>query len=223
MSLEGFVTDSQLIGAYQTPDEALLPLPADPLKAIALDAANGLVSGGEIYLQGSSFAMSPASGSLAAVVGAGDSPDGKQIALFDPSTGKIEYVTTLGEAAVNPAWSPDGGTLFFAAADGSLEGQPDADPVASRRIWSADADGSNRKQLTSDPRYRDEYPRMTPDGNVLFTRIDLETEGNAASLWLLELATGKLTRLVDNLESSNSTMGTSIPQWQRIFDWWRPS
>jgi dipeptidyl aminopeptidase/acylaminoacyl peptidase len=225
LGMAGVLTDTDVIGVVGTPDETLVPLPANPVRTIPLDAANGLVTGGGIALGSSVLAYSPESGRLAEVGGPvlpADEADWR-IALVELTTGKIEYVTALGEAAVNPSWSPDGTTLFFAAADGSLEGQPDADPIASRRIWSADADGSNRKQLTSDPRYRDEYPQMTPDGNLLFTRIDLETEGNAASLWLLELATGQLTMVVDRIESSNPTMGTSIPQWQRIFDWWHPS
>jgi Tol biopolymer transport system component len=82
-----------------------------------------------------------------------------------------------------------------------------------------DADGSNRKQLTDDPRYRDEYPRPTADGtSVLFTRIDLESEDSDTSFWLLELATGKLTTVVDDFDAP-AQLATA---WPRLLDWWQP-
>lgn len=226
MSMSGIVADTRVIGVLQTPDQALLPLPADPVKTIPLDASNGALSGGIVSL-GPEFgheylAYSPVSGRLAAVFMPGDlaSTLDARIALLEPGIGVLEYVTALGEAAGQPAWSADGRMLLFTAADSSAG----ADPIAGRRIWSVDADGSNRKQLTSDPRYRDEFPRMTADGTqVLFTRIDLQSEHQAASLWLLDMVTGEVTIVADNLQHRYPTVqSVQVYFWSRMFHWWQP-
>jgi dipeptidyl aminopeptidase/acylaminoacyl peptidase len=196
------------------------------MQAVPLDGGNEVVNGPYFSLRhpfsGDRVVHSPASGrtaelsNLTGLTGA-DYFANTRVVVHDWSSGNVKYVTEPGEAPAHPSWSPDGGTLYFAAADGTSDAQTaGADLVDNRRIWSLDSDGSNRKQLTSDPRYRDEYPRVTPDGTqLLFIRVDLE-EGNTASLWLLDLATGDLERVVDAID--NKWPG----EWQLVVDWWQP-
>ena len=56
------------------------------------------------------------------------------------------------------SWSPDSTKIVYAARH-----------AGNFDIYTIDADGQNRVQLTTDPR-RDDYPEWTSDGRILFTR-----------------------------------------------------
>ena len=53
------------------------------------------------------------------------------------------------------SWSPDGTKIVYAARH-----------AGNFDIYTIDADGQNRVQLTTDPR-RDDYPEWTSDGRIL--------------------------------------------------------
>lgn len=61
-----------------------------------------------------------------------------------------------------PAWSPDGRRIAFES-DANIDG---ANPEGDMEIWTMDADGSDRVQLTHDAAH-DEGPAWRPDGKVL--------------------------------------------------------
>lgn len=212
----GALTNSRLYAAVFSNLDALA-LPQNPILAIALGGSGNPMSGPSVFLTELSLAISEASGRLATTTDPeGSAPHLRRIAVFDLASGRLQYLSTPGDAPLHPAWSPDGGTLFFAALDGSsAAGGESAD--SAYRIWSMAADGSERQQLTNDPRYRDEYPRVTPDGTqLLFTRIDLGGEEEITALWLLDLPTGELTMVINDFDVLIPT------QWHRVFDWWTP-
>jgi hypothetical protein len=76
-------------------------------------------------------------------------------------SGQPQTITPADDAAIMPAWSPDGGRIAFAM------GSPDG----TSGIYTAAADGSDRKAVvvgsssTSLPAYR--YPAWSPDGSLL--------------------------------------------------------
>jgi eukaryotic-like serine/threonine-protein kinase len=79
------------------------------------------------------------------------------------------------------AWTPDG-RIVFSSRDG---GQSD--------IWIMDADGGNRRRLTSDA-IRDYSLAVSSDGRyVVFETY--RTRSNAADIWRMDLDGGNLTRL----------------------------
>src|SRR3989442_3957866 len=52
--------------------------------------------------------------------------------------------------------------------------------------WIMNADGSRKRRLTSDSRYRDECPQWSRDGQyILFTRLD---EQDKAGVWSVRVA-----------------------------------
>ena len=72
-------------------------------------------------------------------------------------------------ASIEPSWSADGRRIAFVS-------QPDRGPdmgpsggfpplLRDRRIWVMDRNGSDKRQLTNDPAYRDERPLWSPDGS----------------------------------------------------------
>jgi len=144
----------------------------------------------------------------------------KRIALVDVATGETLYLTDGDTASLQPAWSPDGRQIAFTS-------QPDKGMVggdgneltkleADRRIWVMDSDGSDKRQLTDDPEYRDERPLWSRDGSqVLFARLDLE---GRASLWLVPAAGGEPQQVVV-LQDVEPDGGRSIG-WDNLFDWW---
>jgi Tol biopolymer transport system component len=80
-------------------------------------------------------------------------------------------------------WTPDG-RLVFSSNDG---GQSD--------IWSMNADGSNRKQITSDA-YRDEALAVSPDGRYVVFETNRQ-KTNRPHLWQMDLDGGNLKQLTE--------------------------
>jgi eukaryotic-like serine/threonine-protein kinase len=79
------------------------------------------------------------------------------------------------------AWTPDG-RIVFSSRDG---GQSD--------MWIMDADGSNRRRLTSDA-HKDYSPSVSPDGRYLVFETN-RTKSNLTDVWRMDLDGGNLTPL----------------------------
>jgi Tol biopolymer transport system component len=188
---------------------------------------------------------------------------GKRIAVVDLKTGSLRNVTTEDNAAICPAWSPDGQRIAYVAApdaevayrksiagsnirimtgDGTVETKvvtrdtkvaPGGGEAAhvflhQRKIWLLDPGGTGQpRQLTTDPRYRDEEPFWSADGGqILFGRMDYDGH---TSLWLMErsgTAPKQVCRLqiFDGLGNEDSWFGFyGYTDWRDAFDWRRPS
>jgi Tol biopolymer transport system component len=149
---------------------------------------------------------------------------GQQIIVVDPDTGVSRSLTAPDVAALGPVWSPDGRSIAcFAAPAG------DAEPHAclqQRKIWILDPAGVNHpRQLTSDPKYRDEAPFWSADGShLLFGRMDYDGH---ASLWLMESNGVNLRQICplkvhDELLEKDSWFGFyGYTDWRSAFDWRR--
>jgi len=123
------------------------------------------------------------------------------IAVVSTTGDGFRYVTTGGDADYggdepdfDPDWSPDGTRIAFARTVWSC-GSCDAD-----QIFSVAADGSDARQITSDPSFDGSHPVWSPKGD----RFASETTLGVAVL----AASGKLLRILDPL-------GTE-PAWQSL-------
>ena len=151
----------------------------------------------------------------------------KRIAVLDIASGTRTYLTDSSEAAFSPAWSPDGGRIVYVAGPdiGAVGGGNEAKVGAGqRRLWVMQRDGSDKRQLTNDPAYRDERPQWSNDGTrILFARLN--AEGDRASLWLVSGEGGTPEPVVDELSPSSppaSWFGYyGHINWAGFFDWWR--
>jgi TolB protein len=86
------------------------------------------------------------------------------------------------------AWAPDGGLVFTSMASGNWD------------LWRADADGSNSRQLTTDPS-SDFFPSLSPDGQTILFHSN---RNGTWDLWKM------------NSDGSNSrqlTHGQNVGQW----------
>jgi len=112
----------------------------------------------------------------------------KRISLLDLSSGTKTFLTPENAAALFPSWSPAGELIAFAAGPDEVattrEG-PDA-KLGQVHIWVMKPDGSELRQLTFDPAYRDERPRWSGSGNtIVFCRVNAAGEG---SVWRIDAA-----------------------------------
>jgi hypothetical protein len=132
------------------------------------------------------------------------SPDGTRIAYRSATTTSApmrSYIFVMnadGSGQVNltadvppnaflstPAWSPDGTRIAY--------GSSITDGASTRNgIWVMNADGSNKREITSTLTGFDGMPSWSPDGkHIVFVRYF----GGEGDLALVELATGTVTRL----------------------------
>jgi Tol biopolymer transport system component len=182
-----------------------------PLEAVPADGGSvqQITSG---MLAGVGFEYQP-DGALIAITDGSDRETwtNKRVAVFDPAHGAVASLTSETEAALWPAWSPDGTRIAYSSAPGARDiggGEAARQAMAQRRIWLMEADGSGKRQVTSDGAYRDERPRWSADGSqIVFARIDAE---DRASLWVVASAGGDPRQIVDDL-SPNPDAG--VPFW----------
>jgi serine/threonine-protein kinase len=109
--------------------------------------------------------------------------EGGEIWNLDLASGKE---TKLIEEAFAPSFSPDGTRLAF-----------DALWAGPRRIWVADTNGRNPRQITSDSSDAVIHaePRWSPDGKrLVFRRI----ENPKSDIVAVDLASGAMTRMTDD-------------------------
>jgi Tol biopolymer transport system component len=149
--------------------------------------------------------------------------------LKPPSAGQPTPVSARSDAA--PAWSPDGRRIAFQASEattavvnmvnGKVEGPREG-------IWVMDADGSNVRQLTSDPAYLDFYPRWSADGgSIMFLRIKgvsaaqgaTVEPGAGAEVWLVRPDGSGAQPLVSDLLRIDSYYG--LFRWEDHIAWYQ--
>jgi Tol biopolymer transport system component len=77
-------------------------------------------------------------------------------------------------------WTPDGKIIFQSAADGTAN------------LWTMDADGANRRQLTTDAQVDERGMCLTPDGKFL---VFTSWRSGKSNLWRVEADGKNLTQL----------------------------
>jgi len=116
-------------------------------------------------------------------------PNGGDIFTMNPDGSDVKQLTTIaanGGAACCGFWSPDGRQLLFAA-------QPAGAPTY--QLWMMNADGSNQRQLLSDPNGYDMEPSFSPDGSqIVFTRFNAVFQG---AIYRIQADGTGLTALAD--------------------------
>jgi Tol biopolymer transport system component len=150
------------------------------------------------------LAFSPDGGTLAVSEGADRLTwSNKRIKIINQETREENVLTEPELIALSPVWSPDGFSLAYVAG-------PDIGPeiisesnvlsgMAGRRIWILKADGSEKRQLTSDDVYREECPVWLADGkHILFARFDAQGK---PSLWLIREDGKSLQKVTDVLSA----------------------
>jgi Tol biopolymer transport system component len=128
---------------------------------------------------------------IAFVTGQGQ-PAIDQIATIGIDGSGMQVLATEVAASM-PAWSPDGTKIVF---EGSASGGPSD-------IYVMNADGSNIRQLTTDPAF-DQYPQWSPDGSTIaYNNSGDRTESDpqfspTTEIWTVPVDGGAPTRLTSS-------------------------
>ncbi|MEW6447222.1 MAG: hypothetical protein AB1426_03910 [Bacillota bacterium] len=180
---------------------------------------------GEISLESAVLVRSgfiaAAPGKLAVIVGAGrETWVNKRLAVYDFRTGGLAFLTGTDQAAVDPAFSPDGKLLVYSAGPVLKDAGGDEATVrralAGRKLWAVDTNGGQPRRLTNDPAYHDERPLFTADGQqILFARLDGE---NRTSLWLVRPDGSGLRQVVEKIGPLTGYYGAVA--WDELFAYW---
>lgn len=171
-------------------------------------------------------------GTLVAITDGGgrETWSSKRIAVVSPASGTVTDVTDPAVAAIEPSWSPDAQRVAYVAAPNvgtDISGGDAAKAaMAQRKIWVMDQLGANKRQLTSDPAYRDEFPQWSADGlQILFARLDAQDRW---SLWTMSSSGGAPREVVADV--SSNILGSTAPAWfgyyglvawHDVMAWWR--
>jgi Tol biopolymer transport system component len=125
--------------------------------------------------------------------------------------GTATRTTSLQQDTAYPDWSPDGKTIAFQSYKSG-----------TFHIWAMNPDGSNVRELTSGY-YDDREPQFSPDGTQIVFSSDRPPAGAPAgtatgsyNLWVLTLATGKLTEITHVAGGTNYYYPTWSPDGQQI-------
>ncbi len=128
----------------------------------------------------------------------------------DPSAARLVQVSLRAVVHASPAWSPDGGSLVYAAEVGE-----------TRKIFLRRLDGENERPLTRGE-HDDLQPTWSPDGRrIVFVRArqagarlepgDVFGQHADGDLWSVDLATGEEAKLAEGAYNpSFSPDGTRI-------------
>lgn len=100
------------------------------------------------------------------------------------------------------AWAPDGRIVYISLASGNAD------------VWIMKSDGSDQRQLTSDPAI-DKDAVITPDGRYIVFASD---RGGLPGIWRMDLDGGNLKQLTDRDDHKPQISNDS--KWI-IFDSWR--
>lgn len=150
----------------------------------------------------------------------------KALVIASPDGQKAKTLTASDEIALSPTWAPDARRLAYVSAP-ALQGVSGGDAaraaLASRRIWTIEADGKNKRQLTQDIQFRDEYPLWSRDGKViLFLRLQEQSSTTRASLWTMNPDGAQLRQVVGELSPLPDWFGFyGLSDWGNVFDWWK--
>lgn len=157
------------------------------------------------------------------------SPDGSRIVCFAEPDADVAY----NKANTGSAYTvirPDGSrAVETVTPDSNIDiggGEEAHAYLQQRKIWLLDVAGSNPpKQLTNDPRYRDEEPLWSADGSrILFGRMDYDGH---KSLWLMEASGANAVQVCrvqigDDFGDPDSWFGYyGYINWRKGFDWRR--
>jgi serine/threonine protein kinase len=112
-----------------------------------------------------------------------------------PPDGNMSQLRRLSSSEANEegfnglSWTPDGRIVFA-----SSEGEQDD-------LWIMNADGSNRRRLTSDT-FWDGYPAVTPDGRYVVFSTNRPRGGSTPYLYRIDIDGSNLTQLTSIEDTS---------------------
>jgi len=199
--LAGWSADGEHILLWVGGVSASITADGLPLVSVSLTSGDHQLVTEEMLAYKEYVAMSPFGNSVLVISGGNrDAWTNKRLIAFNTMTGNIMDLADDSTAVASCAWSPDGQMIAFAAGPNDSEaagGERAKQALSERRIWIMNADGQQRRRLTTDAQYRDEFPLWSKDGqHILFMRMDTQ---NIISVWSVGVYDETLMKLVDHI------------------------
>ncbi len=219
--LAGWSPDEQWLLAWHGSNSESLRADGFPLEALPLTGGQPVRLSGGMLTHQDFLSWSPDGQRLAFVDGGYRGTWENKAITIATLAGSLHRISDAGRADLFPAWSPEGQQIAFTGSpafpnDG---GTPDTRSLLSpRRIWVMQPDGTGKRQLTNDPKFRDERPQWSANGDyLLFARL----QEDQAHLWLMRSDGSDLKQVVDELTPSPGITGYyGYLDWGRLYDWW---
>ncbi len=127
---------------------------------------------------------------------------------MDADGSGVRELTSTGDSAREPAWSPDGSEIAFTAEAAGLT-----------QVFLMNSDGSDTRQLTT-IRNGAFCPSWSPDGRELV--VSASDGSSGYQLWVLDVRTSAM-RLVAQLPGAASDPAWSPDGSSVAFAWWTPT
>ncbi len=150
-----------------------------PVPLVAIDADTGKIRdlGASMLLTPESHAWHPTQPGLLALAEGGGRylTQPNRLALLDVSSGEVKVLRGEGMSVFEPAWSPDGKSLAYAAVSVPAEAQGDGAALErlleGRAIYVVDPATSQTRAVTNPGTAIDGWPQWSSDGSrLLYTR-----------------------------------------------------
>jgi hypothetical protein len=124
---------------------------------------------------------------------AGSGPEASQLFAFELLSGTSRNLSLEASSEdTSPAFSPDGAQVAFARKFLDAERW-----TPGRQIWLMNADGSQARQLTSDPQFHHSAFAWSPDGGMLaYLRFNQDQPGDPVELWWMDVNTGERNLII---------------------------
>jgi serine/threonine protein kinase len=110
-------------------------------------------------------------------------PEGDAIRAHQLPTGNVGFYSSTGNSV---SWTPDGRLIFVSNEGGNAD------------IWLSDADGSNRKQLTSNQQ-QNLCPVVSPDGRYV---VFASNRNGRTHVWRMDIDGSNAKQLTNGVEDS---------------------
>lgn len=231
VDLHSWSLDGRWLALWQGPWDMTVRTAGLPLLVVPATGGTPQEIAPATLLRQDFAAWSPAGDRVALVEGAGaDTALNKQIVVAS-ADGSERYVLSEEEHAdLAPAWSPDGQEIAFTS---GLAIPPEEAESAypailfTRRIRVANADGTNKRQLTDDADYGDNFPQWSADGqHILFVRqqasafhMEDGTWKAPTELWLMNADGSEQRKVAEGPEVGFGYYG--YMDWSQWFDCYR--
>ncbi|WP_421764720.1 TolB family protein [Ekhidna sp.] len=117
----------------------------------------------------------------------------RDLAIIDLSTKEIIPITNNDDEDSHPRWSPDGEWIVFQRED----------TLGNRDLFVIKKDGTDEKNLTNTPKYREQHPAYSSDGSLIVfdgnrDENDLTAEEQNYEIYSLNTKTKEINRLTNS-------------------------
>lgn len=128
--------------------------------------------------------------------------DNKRLVKIDWKTRKTKWLTSPKMASCEPAWSPTDRQITYIACDDrlpltGLAGDNVMDRIRRQHLWVMNSDEKQKRQLTSDPKYHESYPRWRSSNLIEFYRESSADDNAKSELWEIRADGTGLRKLRD--------------------------